>query len=235
MFQVIPCVDIQQARAVRLFEGDPEKETVYFEKPFEAAKHWVDLGADYLHLVDLDAALSKGDNKDIIADIAKNLPCKVEVGGGVRSVDDAKTLLKFIDRVVIGTAAINNPDMIDELLKDYAPEKMVVSIDARDGLVAVKGWKEITDMKATDLAKRCEAQGLTHIIYTDISRDGTLQGVDADPVKAMRDNFSHTLIAGGGVATDADIDLYEDLGLQGAIVGRALYEGTISYPRATRG
>ena len=234
MFQVIPCVDIQQARAVRLFEGDPEKETVYFEKPFEAAKHWVDLGAEYLHLVDLDAALSKGDNKEIIADIAKNLPCKVEVGGGVRSVADAKTLLEFIDRVVIGTAAINNPEMIDELLQDYAPEKMVVSIDARDGLVAVKGWKEITDMKATDLAKRCEAQGLTHIIYTDISRDGTLQGVDADPVKTMRDAFSHTLIAGGGVATDADIDLYEDLGLQGAIVGRALYEGTISYPRATR-
>jgi len=234
MFQVIPCVDIQQARAVRLFEGDPEKETVYFEKPFEAAKHWVDLGAEYLHLVDLDAALSKGDNKEIIADIAKNLPCKVEVGGGVRSVADAKTLLEFIDRVVIGTAAINNPEMIDELLQDYAPEKMVVSIDARDGLVAVKGWKEITDMKATDLAKRCEAQGLTHIIYTDISRDGTLQGVDAEPVKAMRDAFSQTLIAGGGVATDADIDLYEDLGLQGAIVGRALYEGTISYPRATR-
>ena len=234
MFTVIPCVDIQQGRAVRLFEGDPERETIYFENPEAAAKHWTDLGASWLHLVDLDAALGNGNNYDIIRNIAKEQNVRIEVGGGIRSVGAAKEWLEIIDRVVIGTAAIDKPEILDTLLGAYNPERIVISIDAKDGFVAVKGWKEITNTRATDLAKRVSKQGVTQVIYTDISRDGTLQGVNPEPVKAMRDAFDGTLIAGGGVATDADIDLYETLGLSGAIVGRALYEGTISYPRASR-
>lgn len=231
MLEIIPCVDIQKGRAVRLFEGNPEKETVYFEKPLEAARHWASLGAEWLHLVDLDAALGTGDNQLSIAEIAASLDTLIEVGGGIRSLELARKWLEVVDRVVLGTVAISQPELIDALLADYGAERVVVSIDAKDGLVAVKGWKEISTMNATDLARRVAKQGVTQVIYTDITRDGTLKGVNPEPVKAMREAFEQILIAGGGVAGDDDLELYESLGLQGAIVGRALYEGSITYPR----
>ncbi|MEM6430650.1 MAG: 1-(5-phosphoribosyl)-5-[(5-phosphoribosylamino)methylideneamino]imidazole-4-carboxamide isomerase [Deinococcota bacterium] len=231
-FQIIPAVDIQQGRAVRLFEGDPKRETVYYESPLDAAKHWFTRGADWLHLVDLDAALGKGNNQAIIREIAQ-LGCHVEVGGGIRDVETASTWLKLIDRVVLGTAAVTKPELVDALIEQFGTEKVVVSVDAKAGKVAVKGWQEISDVYATDLATRIADQGVRVMIYTDISRDGTMQGVDAAPVEALRASFPHTLIAGGGVASDKDLDLYEVLGLEGAIVGRALYEGTVRYPRIT--
>lgn len=233
MFEVIPCVDIQSAKAVRLFEGDPTRETVYFDSPLKAAQHWVSLGAKWLHLVDLDAALGTGSNAGIIHEISQTVEAKIEVGGGVRSFDTAKDWLKSVDRVVLGTVAVKQPGVVDELLERYGSDKVVVSVDAKDGLVAVRGWRELSRTKATDLARRVAEQGVTQLIYTDISRDGTLKGVNPDPVAAVRDVFPDMMIAGGGVATDADFDVYESLGLDGAIVGRALYEGTITYPRAT--
>ena len=232
MFEVIPCVDIQKGRAVRLFEGDPKRETVYFERPLEAARHWASLGAARLHLVDLDAALGTGNNHDTIREIASSINAKIEVGGGVRSLETALAWLEIIDRVVLGTVAVTQPEVVDTLIQKVGADKVVVSIDAKDGLVAVKGWQEASALSALDLAQRSLDQGVTQVIYTDISRDGTLRGVDPDPVAKMRDAFPHTLIAGGGVARDEDLDLYERLGLEGAIVGRALYEGTITYPRS---
>lgn len=230
MFEVIPCVDIQKGRAVRLFEGDPEKETVYFESPLEAAKHWISLGAEWLHLVDLDAALGSGDNTEIIREIAQTVDAKVEVGGGIRSLETASRWLDVIDRVVLGTIAIKEPATVEKLVADFGTEKVVVSVDAKDGLVAVKGWVELSEMKAVDLAARSLEQGVTQLIYTDITRDGTMKGVNADPVQEMRAAFPHTLIGGGGVASNQDLELYKSLGLEGAIVGRALYEGSISFP-----
>lgn len=234
MFEIIPCVDIQNGRAVRLFEGDPDRETVYFERPVDAAKHWAAGGCTYLHLVDLDAATGRGSNHHTIAQISQEVPCRIEVGGGIRSLKAARDWLEHIDRVVIGTAAIKQPEMIVALLQEYGPERIIVSIDAKNGRVATHGWAETSSLSARELAKRVEAQGVTHVIYTDISRDGTMRGVDPEPVQVMRDAFPHTLIAGGGVASDADLALYEQLGLQGAIVGRALYEGKITYPRTAR-
>jgi phosphoribosyl isomerase A len=231
MFEIIPCVDIQGGRAVRLFEGNPDKETVYFERPLDAAKHWVSLGARWLHLVDLDAALGKGNNNLAIGEIAAELDANIEVGGGIRSLELARKWLDVVDRIVLGTVAISQPEIVDALVADYGADRIIVSIDAKDGLVAVKGWKEISNIQATDLAKSVMKQGVTHVIYTDITRDGTLKGVNPEPVKAMREVFPHVLIAGGGVARDADLEMYETLGLEGAIVGRALYEGTITYPR----
>ncbi len=230
MFNVIPCVDIQKGKAVRLFEGDPSKETVYFDSPLKAAQHWVSLGASWLHLVDLDAALGTGNNIEIIREIAQTVNAKVEVGGGIRSYDDAASWLEVIDRVVLGTVAIKEPEVVEKLVADFGSEKVVVSIDAKEGRVAVKGWLELSSLSATELAGQSLNQGVTQVIYTDISRDGTMMGVNALPVKEMRAAFPHTLIAGGGVATDRDLELYKALGLEGAIVGRALYEGKISYP-----
>ena len=216
---------------MRLFEGDPGRETVYFDRPFHAASHWADLGAEWLHLVDLDAALGRGDNRDEILEIAGAGLARIEVGGGIRSLESARAWLERIDRVVLGTIAIQLPEVVEALVSEFGPERVAVSIDARDGRVAVRGWAEITEVEATELARRMEALGVRHLIYTDVSRDGTMRGVDPEPVTAMRAAFEHTLIAGGGVASDADIDLYERLGLDGCIVGRALYEGRIRYPR----
>ena len=231
MFELIPAVDIQRGRAVRLFEGKSERETVYFESPVEAAQHWADQGASWLHLVDLDAAFGNGDNHEIIREIANTTKCKVEVGGGIRDAQTARKWLEIADRIIIGTAAINQPEMLDELVAEYEEGRVAVSIDAKNGQVAVKGWTEITELAARELARRVAQQGIKHVIYTDISRDGTMKGIDPEPVSLMRQAYPHTLVAGGGVAGDKDLELYESLELNGAIVGTALYEGKISYPR----
>lgn len=231
MFEIIPAVDIQQGRAVRLYEGDPERETVYFEAPREAAEHWARLGAAWLHVVDLDAALGRGGNAALIRDLAAAVPARVEVGGGVRSVEAAAAWLEHVERVILGTVAISEPEVVDALIDGFGPERVAVSIDARDGRVAVHGWAQVTDIDAVELARRVEGQGVRHLIYTDITRDGTLRGVDPGPLERIRASFPHRLVAGGGVGSDADLDVYERLGLDGAIVGRALYEGTVRYPR----
>lgn len=233
MFEIVPAVDVQGGRAVRLFEGDPDRETVYFERPIDAARHWASLGAETLHLVDLDAALGRGDNRDVIEPIARELELRTEIGGGVRSVEAATTWLELVDRVVLGTVVLDAPDVVDTLLARFGPERVVVTVDAKDGFVAVRGWREVTDVAATNLARRMADAGVREMIYTDVGRDGTLQGVDPEPVARMREAFPHRLVAGGGVAKDVDLDTYERLGLDGAIVGRALYEGTIRYPRTS--
>lgn len=233
MFEIVPAVDVQSGRAVRLYEGDPDRETVYFERPIDAARHWASLGAETLHLVDLDAALGRGDNRAVIEPIAREVSVRTEIGGGVRSLESAADWLEIVDRVVLGTVVLDAPEVVDTLLARFGPERVVVTVDAKDGLVAVRGWRDVTDVQATDLARRMAEVGVRELIYTDVGRDGTLQGVDAEPVERMRIAFPHRLVAGGGVASDADLDLYERLGLDGAIVGRALYEGRIRYPRAS--
>lgn len=233
-FVVVPCVDVQGGCAVRLSEGDPTRETVYYRDPRAAAGHWLGLGARELHVVDLDAALGAGDNRLPIQGLAADaaaVGAVVEVGGGVRSRAAADAWLERVDRVVLGTVAVTDPALVAALLAAYGPERVVVSVDARDGRVAVRGWTETSAADAVELARRMADLGVRQLIYTDVRRDGTLQGVDPEPVARVRDAFPHRLVAGGGVATDADLDLYERLGLDGAIVGRALYEGTIRYPR----
>jgi len=231
MFQVIPAVDVQRGKAVRLYEGDPAKETVYFEDPVAAARHWASLGAGLLHLVDLDATLGSGTNAAVIERIAAEVGVPLELGGGIRSAADAERWLAVVDRVVLGTAAVARPELVSELVERHGPDRVCVSVDARAGKVAVKGWLETTEVLATDLAADMHERGVSELIYTDVARDGTMKGVDEAAVAEVRAAFPGNLLAGGGVARDADLDLYQRLGLQGAIVGRALYEGKITYPR----
>ena len=231
MVEVIPCVDIQRGRAVRLFKGDPKLETVYFDSPLAAAQHWAGLGAGLVHLVDLDAATGTGSNREVIFEIARTLGVPVEVGGGVRSLAAAQALLEGgVQQVVIGTVAVTQPAVVDAILEQFGPESVIVSIDARDGLVAVKGWAETSAVQATDLAATVWAQGVRTLIYTDVTRDGTLEGLDEAPLRAIRAVWSGRLLAGGGVATVNDLDLLGRIGIEGAIVGRALYEGTLEFP-----
>jgi phosphoribosylformimino-5-aminoimidazole carboxamide ribotide isomerase len=213
-----------------LYKGDPKQETVYFQSPLEAARHWVNLGAEQVHLVDLDAATGAGNNRDLILEIARELSVPVEVGGGVRSVDAARALLTGgVAQAVIGTVAVTQPEVLHACLESFGAGAIIVSIDAKDGLVAVKGWAETSHTHATDLASKVWEAGVRTLIYTDITRDGTLEGLDAKPLEAMRAAWNGRLIAGGGVRDTKDLDLLHAIGIEGAIVGRALYEGTLKY------
>lgn len=228
---VIPCVDIQSGRAVRLYEGNPDQETIYYDSPLDAAKHWVGLGAGLVHLVDLDAATGRGENRQIIALIAQELGVPVEVGGGIRSRQSAEDLLKQgVQRIVIGTAAISQPALVSELIETHGPEKIVVSLDARGLEVATHGWAAGSGLNVAEITPRLADAGLETLIFTDVTRDGTLKGLNRELMRQVRQLWLNTLIVGGGVANLDDVRLLAEERIEGAIVGRAIYEGTLPYP-----
>ncbi len=230
MVHIIPCVDIQRGRAVRLYKGDPKLETVYFDSPLKAAEHWANLGAKLVHLVDLDAATGAGENRSIILEIAKTLGVPVEVGGGIRNLETARELLNGgVQRIILGTVAISNPELVEAAVLEVGAERVVVSLDAKDGFVAVKGWAETSQLTAVEVAAKVWEAGVRTLIYTDIARDGTLEGLNPEPLKPMRAAWAGELIAGGGVRDQADIRLLETLRIEGVIVGRAIYEGTLKF------
>jgi len=230
---IIPAIDLKDGRCVRLFQGDMDQETVYFEDPVAAAKHWVGEGATFLHIVDLNGAVEgRPVHTREVAAICGVAGLSVELGGGLRSVDAVQTALELgVSRVVIGTAAYDNAELLQTLCKKF-PGKIVVGIDARQGKVAVKGWKETTAMEAVDLARRCEQDGAARIIYTDISRDGTRDGVNLEETLKIARAVSIPIIASGGVATLEDIRKLlplEKEGVEGVVVGKALYSGAFKF------
>ncbi|PTA67948.1 1-(5-phosphoribosyl)-5-[(5-phosphoribosylamino)methylideneamino]imidazole-4-carboxamide isomerase [Deinococcus arcticus] len=231
---LIPCVDIQSGRAVRLYEGDPDRETVYFESPLAAARHWVSRGAGLVHLVDLDAATGRGENRAVIHQITRELGVPVEVGGGIRTREAAEALLAAgVAQVVIGTAAVKQPELVAGLIAAHGPERVVVSLDARGLEVATHGWAQGSGVSVGDLTPALSGAGLHTLIFTDVTRDGTLRGLDRELMRQVRALWSGTLIVGGGVANLDDVALLQEEGIEGAIVGRAIYEGTLPYPLPT--
>jgi phosphoribosylformimino-5-aminoimidazole carboxamide ribotide isomerase len=233
---IIPAIDLKDGHCVRLFQGEMDKETVYFEDPVAAARHWVAEGATFLHIVDLNGAVEGRPvhTKEIEA-ICKQSGLSVELGGGLRSVDAVEAAFVLgVSRVVIGTAAYDDAAFLRTLCKRF-PGKIVVGIDARAGKVAVKGWKETTPMDAIELARRCEQNGASRIIYTDISRDGTRAGVNVDETLKIARAVKIPVIASGGVATLDDVRKLLPLateGVEGVIVGRALYAGAFTLREA---
>lgn len=235
--QIIPAIDLKDGRCVRLFQGEMDQETVYFENPVAAATHWVKEGASFLHIVDLNGAVEgRPVHTNEVAAICQQPGLTVELGGGLRSIEAVQTALDLgVARVVIGTAAYDNAVLLQSLCKQF-PGKIVVGIDARHGKVAVKGWKETTAMEAVDLAQRCEQDGAARIIYTDISRDGTSSGVNLDATVKIARAVKIPIIASGGVATLDDIRNLlplESEGVEGVIVGRALYAGAFTFKAAS--
>jgi phosphoribosylformimino-5-aminoimidazole carboxamide ribotide isomerase len=229
---IIPAIDIKDGRCVRLFQGDMDKETIYFDRPIDAARHWVKEGATFVHVVDLNGAVEgRPVHTREVEAICKETGLSVELGGGLRSarsVDEALAL--GVSRAVVGTAAYDNQSFLRAICKQF-PEKIVVGIDARNGKVAVKGWKETTSMDAVELAKRCAADGASRIIYTDINRDGTREGINVDATQKLARSVNIPVIASGGVATVEDIRRLLPLevdGVEGVIVGRALYSGALT-------
>lgn len=231
--QIIPAIDLKDGRCVRLFQGDMDQETVYFEDPVAAAKHWVGEGATFLHIVDLNGAVEgRPVHTKEVAAICAVAGLSVELGGGLRSVEAVQAALGLgVSRVVIGTAAYDNALLLQTLCKKF-PGKIVAGIDARQGKVAVKGWKETTAMEAVELAQRCEQDGAVRIIYTDISRDGTRDGVNLDETLKIARAVKIPIIASGGVATLDDIRKLlplEKEGVEGIVVGKALYSGSFRF------
>jgi phosphoribosylformimino-5-aminoimidazole carboxamide ribotide isomerase len=235
--KVIPAIDIKCGKVVRLAQGKAECETVYFDSPLEVARMWAAQGAELIHVVDLDGAI-EGEPKNLkqVREIIDNVNVKIEFGGGVRDPETVQGLVDAgIDKVVIGTRALEE-DFISKASKKF-DGKIVVGIDAKDGMVLTKGWLFKTTMKAVDLAKKMAGLGIKTINYTDISRDGMLKGPNFDSLKEMLKVKGTDIIASGGVSTIDDVKqlkALEGIGLKGMIIGKALYEKTIDLKEAIR-
>ncbi len=232
--EVIPAIDLRGGRCVRLYQGDFSRETIYSEDPLAVARQWQEQGASRLHLVDLDgAAQGNPANLDIIAVIVAQSEIPVQVGGGVRTSATAEKLLSLgVQRVVIGTAAVRNPDLVRQLCQDGGSPRVVVAVDARDGLVAVQGWLEKTSVTAVELGKHMAELGVERLLYTDISRDGTLSEPNFSASAQLVESTGLAILASGGVASLDHITELAKIGAEGVIVGRAFYTGDLELPAA---
>lgn len=235
---VIPAIDLLGGQCVRLYQGDYDQSEVFSTNPIEVARQWADQGATRLHLVDLDGAKTGSPvNQQVIADIVRAIDIPVQVGGGLRDRQRvAETLGLGVEQIVLGTAAVEQPDLVTQVCEEF-PGRIIVGIDARNGKVATRGWIETSKVDAGDLAQGMASQGVSAIIYTDIHRDGTLKGPNKEALRALAGSVSIPIIASGGVSSVRDLLSLlslEALGVTGAIVGRALYTGDISLPDAIR-
>jgi phosphoribosylformimino-5-aminoimidazole carboxamide ribotide isomerase len=233
-FIVYPAIDLRGGKVVRLKEGDPARMTAYSADPAEMAQRWLDAGANWLHVVNLDGAFGESDiaNRSALEAILKH-GVQVQFGGGLRSLDAiAQALDLGVSRVVLGTIAIEQPAVVADALKQFGAERIAVGIDARDGLVRTRGWKDDSGIKATDLALQMRTLGLATVIFTDVSRDGLGSGLNIPSTRELAEVSGLDVIASGGVHTLDDVMAAKDAGLAGVIVGRALYEGTLDLKNA---
>lgn len=236
---IIPAIDLKDGKCVRLRQGRMEDDTVFSDDPVSMAKRWVDAGARRLHLVDLNGAF-EGEpvNGDVVRAITQAFPdLPVQVGGGIRDAETIEAyLMAGVEYCIIGTKAVREPEFVERVCKQF-PGHIIVGIDAKDGMVAVEGWAEVSGIKAVDLAARFENAGVSAIVYTDISRDGMMQGVNAEATAALAGSISIPVVASGGITNMDDIHrLLEvaDSGIDSAITGRAIYEGTLDFTEAQR-
>jgi phosphoribosylformimino-5-aminoimidazole carboxamide ribotide isomerase len=228
-----PAIDIYDGKCVRLAQGKFDQATVYYDNPLDAAKKWADLGATWLHLVDLNGALAgKPVNLKSIEAIMTGIALPVQIGGGIRDEATAEIFLTMgAGRVVIGSAAVEDPDLLQILCLKHE-DRIALGLDAKDGKVAIHGWKEVLDKEAVQTAREFEGMGLGSVIYTDISRDGMLTGPNFDALKKMLASVQMTVIASGGISNLEDLKKLKELGVGGAILGRSLYENKIDLKEA---
>ncbi len=233
---IIPAIDLKEGRCVRLEQGLMEKDTVYSDDPAAQAKTWQDQGGELLHIVDLDGAFAGvPKNKAAIEAIVRAIDIPTELGGGIRDLETIEAYLELgVGRVILGTIAKENPALVEEACRKF-PGRIVVGIDARDGLVAVRGWADVTEKKATELAQEMEGFGVEAIIYTDIARDGMMQGPNIEATQALAEAISIPVIASGGVSSLRDIRQLlsiEEAGVSGVITGKAIYTGALDLREA---
>lgn len=233
--ELYPAVDVQGGRVVRLRQGAADQATTYGTDPLAVLERCAVAGARWVHFVDLDRALGRGENRDVARAVlgAARERVRIQVGGGLRTPDAIDEMLDWgATRVVIGTKAATDPALVERLLARHGPDRLAVGIDAKDDRVAVRGWTEVFDLTAGELARRVRAQGARTVIYTDVARDGMLAGPDVAGARALGRGNGLDVIVSGGVASLDDLRAVRAAGLAGAIVGRALYEGRFTLEEA---
>lgn len=234
MFRIIPAIDLKNRKCVSLVQGVPGTERVSLDNPSGIAARWVEEGAAVLHLIDLDGAIEgKRLNRPIIESIVKELDIEIQVGGGIRSKQDAATLLDIgVDRVILGTAAINDPHLVKELAGEFGSERIIVALDSKDGRVTTHGWAKKSVFTAVQLGLKFEELGAGSILFTDINTEGLLKGVDPKPTRELAIALGIPVIASGGITTIHDIEVIKGTGAKGVVVGAALYVGNFTLRQA---
>lgn len=232
---ILPAIDLKDGKCVRLYKGQLDKKEVVAEDPIKTAISFKEAGAEYIHLVDLDGAFSgNSKNVDIAAKIVSTVGLPVEFGGGIRSMDKIEFLINSgIERVILGTAALNNKELLYNAVSAYG-DRVAVGIDAKDGKVAIEGWVNVSDIDYLEFAKQIEQLGVKTIIFTDISRDGTLTGPNMEQLIALKKVVSMNIIASGGIKDINHIRELSKTGVYGAITGKAIYSGTLSLVEAIK-
>jgi phosphoribosylformimino-5-aminoimidazole carboxamide ribotide isomerase len=236
-FDIFPAIDLRRGQVVRLQLGDPNRQTVFSNDPVETAKRWLDAGARWIHVVNLDGAFAEDGRANWLAlEKLGRLETQVQFGGGLRSLEDMGKAMDYgVSRVILGTAALENPELVSASIARYGPDRVAVGIDARDGRVRTRGWQNETAATPTDLARAMGRLGVRTIIYTDISRDGVLGGVNTPATVALASNSGLSVIASGGVKSlddVAELAPFASSGVAGVIIGRALYEGRVDLAAA---
>ena len=226
--KVIPAIDLMNGQVVRLYKGDPNQKTVYSDDPISIAKKWESAGADLIHLVDLDATLGLGSNFELIKKIVSSVSVPVEIAGGLRSESLILEALKIVDRVVIGTLAFKEPELLQNLLTKLGSEKLVISVDHKDGIIVTHGWQSNTDISLIDSMNEFLGVGFTEFLLTNVNRDGTLEGPDLEFIKEASSMDKANVIASGGISEINDIPKKKKKNAWGVILGKALYENKIS-------
>ena len=232
--KVIPSIDLMNGQVVRLYKGNPEHKTVYSNDPISIAKKWENTGADMIHLVDLDATLGLGSNFELIKKIVSCVSIPVEIGGGLRSESLILDALDIVNRVVIGTFAFKEPELLQKLLTKLGPEKIVISVDHKDGLIVTHGWQTTTDISLIDSMNEFLHVGFTEFLLTNVNRDGTLEGPDLEFLKQACDLEKANVIASGGISNINDISKVKENNAWGVILGKALYENKITIEDAKK-
>ena len=225
--KVIPAIDLMGGDVVRLFRGDPAQKTVYSNDPVNVAKKWEANGADMLHVVDLDATLSLGNNREIIKKIVNAVSIPVEVAGGLRSESLILDMAQIANRVVVGTLAFKEPELLQKILSTLGPEKMVISVDHKDGYIVTHGWTSLLDVSLIDSMREFLAVGFTEFLLTNVNRDGTLEGPDLEYLESACELDGANVISSGGISNISDILPVKEKNAWGVILGKALYDGKI--------
>jgi phosphoribosylformimino-5-aminoimidazole carboxamide ribotide isomerase len=232
-FLVIPALDLKDQKCVQLVGGDPTKKIIEEDNPVEIAKYWGESGVKRLHLIDLDGAIEgKRLNDTVVIEIVEELDIPVQFGGGLRTVEDARAFLDMgVEKIILGTMALNNPEVLEELAERYGPERLIIALDSRSGRVAIKGWTEDTGQKASEIVGRFEPY-VSEVLFTNIDVEGRMAGIDEALVKEMIDATSLDIIVSGGITTIADIENVRDAGASGVVIGSALYTGKLNFKKA---
>lgn len=227
---IIPAVDIKNGKCVQLVQGKPGTEQIVLDNPAKVAHTWEEKGASILHVIDLGGALEEGGNLQVVEEILKEVSIPVQMGGGIRTIDDATNLLEMgVDKIILGTLAIRNHDSVEILSREYGSERILVALDSKDSQVVVRGWTEKTGETAPELGKIMEEKGAGGILFTNVDHEGLLGGFKVDPLLEILKNVHIPVIYSGGVSTLDDIALLSKTDAYGVVIGSALYKGTINF------